>query len=99
MRFFIALLLLITCSLNASPQQNAPASGNPDVYAVVVGVSRYQDADIPQLQFANRDAVIFSEFLMSKAGGAVPKENIRLLTDSGATQAAVYTALSGLAKK
>ncbi len=95
--------MVTVCSVTVKAQQDVSQTSQtgapPDVYAVVVGVSRYMDADIPQLQFAHRDAEVFAEFLMSKAGGSVPKENIRLLTDSGATQAAVYTALSGLAKK
>ena len=99
--FFIFLFAVYAETVKAQQDvsQTSPADSIPQVYAVVVGVSRYQDPDIRQLQFANRDAAIFAEFLMSKAGGAVPKENILLLTDSAATQAAVYMALSNLAKK
>ena len=70
-------------------------TGNPkpDVYAVVIGISGYLENDIRQLQFANRDAEIFTQFLKSKSGGSVPAENIRLLTDSNATTAAVYNAI------
>lgn len=103
MRYIIFIFFFTVCFITVKAQQNVSQTSQtpaaPDVYAVVVGVSRYQDADIPQLQFANRDAAIFAEFLMSKAGGAISKENILLLTDSAATQAAVYTALSKLAKK
>lgn len=74
-------------------------AGTGNIYAVIIGVAKYLDPDIRSLEFPNRDAAIFAEFLMSKAGGAVPKENIILLTDSAATQAAVYMALTGLAKK
>ncbi len=99
--FFLFLFAVDSATVKAQQDvsQTSPTNRIPQVYAVVVGVSRYQDADIRQLQFANRDAVIFAEFLMSKAGGTVPKENILLLTDSTATQAAVYMALSNLAKK
>ncbi|MFN8305305.1 MAG: caspase family protein [Ferruginibacter sp.] len=98
MRFFIALFLVITCSLNALPQQTPDNSGKPDVYALVVGISQYDDPDIPQLQFANRDAGIFADFLQSKAGGSVPKANIRLLIDSNATVSAVHMAIRWLTR-
>ena len=39
---------------------------------------------------------MFSDYLQSAAGGAVPQDNIRLLLDSTATNAAVYNALSWL---
>jgi len=65
----------------------------------VVGIASYRDKDIPQLQFANRDAEIFADFLRSKAGGSVPEENISVLTDSAATTGAVYDAIYDLSKK
>lgn len=103
MRLLFFLFLFNVYALTVKAQQDVSQSSGadkiPQVYAVVVGVARYQDPDIRQLQFANRDAAIFADYLMSKAGGAVPKENILLLTDSAATQAAVYMALSNLAKK
>lgn len=67
-----------------------------NTYAVVVGISKYQNAGIGELRFANRDAQIFSDYLRSPAGGMVPQDNIRLLLDSSATNAAVYDALSWL---
>ena len=98
MRSFIAVFFLVICSLRALPQQTSNPAGKPDVYAVVVGVSNYQDPDVPKLQFANRDAGIFADFLQSKAGGLVPKENIRLLIDSNATVAAVHMAIRWLVR-
>ncbi len=93
--FFFFLSCFISCSLAAQPliTRELPATGNGNTYALIIGVSKYMDPEIPQLQFANRDAEIFAQFLLSKAGGSVPKENIRLLTDSAATTAAVYDAV------
>ncbi len=68
-------------------------SGTGNTYALIIGVAKYLDPDIPQLQFSNRDAEVFAGFLQSKAGGSVPKENIRLLIDSAATTGAVYDAV------
>ncbi len=50
--------------------------------AVVVGISDYQNPDIPDLRFAHRDAELFAEYLVSNNGRQVSKENIALLTDS-----------------
>jgi tetratricopeptide (TPR) repeat protein len=67
-----------------------------NTYAVVVGISKYQNSGISELRFANRDAQMFFDYLRSPAGGSVPQDNIRLLLDSTATNAAVYNALSWL---
>lgn len=92
------LLLLFTVLLGASASSQTASTGNGNVYAVVIGVSNYQDPDVPRLQFANRDAGIFAEFLQSRAGGSVPKANIRLLIDSSATVSAVHMAIRWLTR-
>jgi hypothetical protein len=56
-------------------------------YAVVVGISDYQDKDIPDLCFADWDAEAFANFLRSPAGGNVKPENLQLLTNEKATMA------------
>jgi protein O-mannosyl-transferase len=53
--------------------------------AVIVGVSKYQDARITSLDYADKDAEAFAAFLQSKAGGELPPENIKLLTNENAT--------------
>lgn len=98
---YILLFLLSALWISPAPAQTLnqnTAAGKGNVYAVVIGVSKYQDPDVPKLQFANRDAGIFADFLQSKAGGSVPKENIRLLTDSGATVSAVHMAIRWLTR-
>lgn len=67
----------------ASTETNIVPETN--TYAIVIGISDYQDPDIPKLSFSNRDAVVFADFLMSASGGSVPKQHIKLLTDSAAT--------------
>ncbi|GEM_PF-894099 len=49
-------------------------------WAVVVGVSTYDNASVRSLRYADRDARAFAEFLMDPAGGATPRERIFLLT-------------------
>ncbi|MEO6313515.1 MAG: tetratricopeptide repeat protein [Chitinophagaceae bacterium] len=96
------LLFLSTLLLQqlAFPQGNGATSLNTTAgahtYAVVVGISKYENTGIPQLDFAHKDALVFSNFLKSAAGGQVPEENIRLLLNEQATFAAIYDALDWL---
>ena len=64
-------------------------------YAIVVGVSKYRDARIPALQYADRDAKSMYDFLRSeRAGlGGVPSENIRVLLNQEATYLNIRKAL------
>ena len=86
-----SVLLLLTISLQAQmPSLNdAPRK----TWAVIAGISDYQDKGISDLQYAHRDAQAFYEFLRSPAGGEVPAEQIALLLNEQATNAAVSTAL------
>jgi len=54
---------------------------------VVVGVSDYQDDRIPALQYADRDALAFHDFLLSeRAGmGGFQEDNVVLLLNDQAT--------------
>ena len=59
-----------------------------------MGISSYQHLPSgAQLRFAHRDAARFSTFLRSTAGGAVPGDHIRVLTNEQATLAQVRAAL------
>jgi tetratricopeptide (TPR) repeat protein len=78
------------------PAQIRPMLAEPQVRAVVVGVARYQDARIPALRFSNRDAAHFAAWLQSPAGGEVPADRIRLLTDEQATYGQMVSAYTWL---
>lgn len=69
-----------------------------NTFAVIIGIANYENQNI-NLNYANRDAEVFAEYLKSRAGGFVPDENIRLLTDTIATTAAIYNALKWLRDK
>jgi len=56
-------------------------------FAVIVGVSAYKK--ITPLSYADRDAILFLNFLTSAAGGNVPQENIKVYINDSATGAAV----------
>lgn len=78
-------------------QLHAQNTGN--TYALVVGISQYAHEDMPQLQFAHRDAAFFAAYLQSKTGGSVPRQNIELLLNEQATYAAIYDAMYQLLQK
>lgn len=92
-----AVLLASSCMMASPlPAQIRPMLAEPQVRAVVVGVARYQDARIPALRFSNRDAIHFAEWLQSPAGGEVPSDHVRLLTDEQATYGQMVSAYTWL---
>lgn len=76
------------------PAQNPTEAGN--TYAVVVGISDYQDPAIPDLRFADKDAEAFAKFLRSKAGGSLDEDHLKMLINSEATMAQFANALDWL---
>ena len=65
-------------------------------HALVVGISDYQNPQIPDLRFADRDAAAFAEWLRSPAGGSVPESHLQVLLNSDATAGKIIAALGGL---
>ncbi len=78
----------------ASITPDRPVAG-ADKFAVVVGIARYSDTagGITSLQFADRDAQEFRDFLLSPDGGSFSKDNIRLLLNDDATSQNLRSAL------
>ena len=65
-------------------------------YAVVVGVSDYQDGDIPDLKYADKDALAFAGYLQSAAGGSLDEDHLKVMVNEQATQAQFGAALDWL---
>ncbi len=87
---YIAVAVYL-CSLLPFTLLTANAGGGT---AVIVGISDFEDPNIADLRFADRDAESFAAFLGSKAGGALPADQIRTLTNARATLASIQSALS-----
>lgn len=68
-----------------------------DTYALIVGISKYQDIDT--LQFAHRDALAFAQYLMSPAGGSLPADHVNIKINETATAAEVELGLDWLLEK
>jgi len=80
--------------LEIADVQAAPAPGTSKRYALVVGVSSYQN--LPprsQLKFAHRDAEAYAQFLRGTEGGALASSQIRVLTEEQASVSAIRAAL------
>jgi hypothetical protein len=65
------------------------------LFAVVIGISKYEqsDATISNLQYADRDAMSFLEFLKSPAGGGLGDDSVSLLINEHATTQNIRHAL------
>ncbi|MEO7529484.1 MAG: tetratricopeptide repeat protein [Chitinophagaceae bacterium] len=66
-------------------------------YALIIGISEYKV--VPSLQFAHKDAQAFENFLLSDAGGKVPKANIETFLNENANRNNVADAISIIARK
>jgi uncharacterized caspase-like protein len=64
--------------------------------AVVIGISDYQDENIPDLQYAHKDAEAFAQFLRSPAGGSLGEDDVQILLNEKATAARFAAALDWL---
>jgi hypothetical protein len=86
-----ALLLLVTIVAAAS----VVAQSNK--FALVIGIKGYPDFPNP-LQFADKDAEAFADFIQTESGGRVPRANIRLLLNSNAKRVDIFRELRWLAQ-
>lgn len=84
---------MVLFSLNAQIRPVTPAA---KTWAVIVGIADYQDKRIPPLQYSHQDAQLFAEWLASPAGGNVPSEHIRILTNEEATNGKMISAYTWL---
>ncbi len=107
MRFqaWLVLQLLMGSLFGQNTKGVAPSSGDlrpvtfGNTWALVAGISDYQNPEIPDLQFAHVDAQAYIDFLKSPAGGNVPEANIRGLINEKATAGQFASALDWLIDK
>ncbi len=67
-------------------------------YAVIIGVSDYQDNRL-DLRYCDDDAYRFYAYLQSKKGGSVPEKNISILIDEFATKKNIIKMMHATFKK
>jgi hypothetical protein len=79
-----------------SPAPSMPAQPERDPgqrWAVVVGVSDYEDSRIPSLRYAARDAQVFHDWLVAPTGGRYAPSKVKLLLNRNATNEKIKDAL------
>lgn len=89
----------LSCSISgsANEQPSRPPSGPVrEKFALVVGVSRFQDPTIQTLRFAAKDARDLASALVDPCLGRFRPENVWLLTDEDATRATILEALNSI---
>src|SRR6185295_6268674 len=64
-------------------------------YGLVVGISEYQDPNIPTLRFTGADAQAFYNQLVAPEHSGFPPDNVRLLINEKATRRNIEKAVSG----
>jgi len=69
------------------------AGSGPQRWAVIVGVSEYQNSGIPSLKYADKDAEAFASFLQRPQGGGFDSDHMRVLLNKDATLANIKDAL------
>jgi tetratricopeptide (TPR) repeat protein len=100
---FIFTLLTFILTYNAAAQRGVAAentsrigASSGETYALIVGVSKYKNPRIPELKYADVDAMVFAEYLLSSG---VPKENVHTLINENATNSSFWSTLNFLAEK
>ncbi|MDX2182312.1 MAG: caspase family protein [Bryobacteraceae bacterium] len=68
-------------------------------YALLIGVSNYQHAQIRPLRYAHEDALLMEKFLRSPRGGGLAEDDVTVLVNERATTAAIKTAFETLLKR
>lgn len=108
MRKILLLLYCLLAGINASAQvteRGAPTEAVVDsvplvkgeFYALVVGVSTYKY--LKPLSYADADAELFADFLLSKAGGSIKKENLVVLKNDSAKSGDFWSKFSMIYSK
>ncbi len=68
-------------------------------YAVIIGISKFQDSNISPLKYTVPDARAFYDFITSSRGGNFDKSKVKLLLDREATKVNIEDALKSFLPK
>jgi tetratricopeptide (TPR) repeat protein len=97
-RLFVHEETVAKSALQEQRSRETALRGEGKTYALLIGISTYQDPRIQDLQFAHEDATLFEKHLKSPRGGALPDGDVVVLLDEHATTAAVRTAFDSFLK-
>jgi uncharacterized caspase-like protein len=77
---------------------SGPAGPVQQKWALVIGISKFADRNIPSLNYTAGDAQAFAALLSDPAVGKFPKANVHLLTDGEATTKGIKEGLNWIAR-
>ena len=96
----LLVLLTISFSFIINAQRSLkPKMSKGNTYAVIIGISDYQNENIRDLKYAHNDAHAFADYLSSAAGGNVVSDNISFMVNENATISNIYTAIANVKDK
>lgn len=78
---------------------DSPAPPGPQLHALAIGISRYQNHESLKLDFAAIDAHDLARALLRQEGALFTRVNVEPLTDEDATKLAIGAALTRLAQR
>ncbi len=81
MRAHFILFVLFNFCLNIIQAQNRSSQS----YALIIGISKYEDPKITSLKHAHKDAAAFADFCASPSGLNIPIDRMRTMTDEKAS--------------
>ena len=91
---------LATSAPASAAGAGAVVSGKPlgEKWALVVGISKFQDRHLPRLNFASKDAKDFSSLLLDPGVGRFKASNVHALTEGQVTAKELKIELNWLAR-
>lgn len=80
------------CAAVAS-EEVSPSTPIGDKWAVIIGISKFADPDVPALRYSAKDAQDFYEYLTSHTGGGFAQDHVKISRDETATKANILDAV------
>jgi len=87
----VVLTVTTTVLPATAGQERNGGAEQQEVYAIVVGISKYRDKQAQAVPYGAADAQAVAEFLLENGG--LPKSHVRVLTDAAATQQEILRAI------
>ena len=84
----MAVAINVAAQLPAPPKPRDTTIQGPQTFAMIMGISDYKH--VRKLNYADKDAEMFKEFLKSPAGGSLSDDNIFILLNSQVVEAKFF---------
>jgi len=88
--FLISMVASQQLYAQSPPKPRDTTIAGPQTFAMIMGISKYEK--VRPLEFADKDAELFKDFLRSPGGGNVPEDNIYCLLNEKALKGSYFVA-------